>query len=81
MSDLVFSSTTRHHVVVVPYKLDRDGLPIGLQLVGKRWDESRRAAAYRGVASHWFVARQERQLPYRKSSTSIRSSTAESSRA
>jgi amidase len=26
---------------VLPYKLDRDGLPIGVQLVGKRWDESR----------------------------------------
>ena len=30
-----------HPAVVVPYKLDRDGLPIGVQLVGKRWDESR----------------------------------------
>jgi amidase len=32
---------TGHPAVVLPYKLDRDGLPIGIQLVGKRWDESR----------------------------------------
>jgi amidase len=32
---------TGHPAVVLPYKLDRDGLPIGVQLVGKRWDESR----------------------------------------
>jgi amidase len=31
---------TGHPAVVLPYKLDRDGLPIGIQLVGKRWDES-----------------------------------------
>ena len=31
---------TGHPAVVLPYTLDRDGLPIGLQLVGKRWDES-----------------------------------------
>ena len=30
-----------HPAVVLPYTQDRDGLPIGLQLVGKRWDESR----------------------------------------
>lgn len=30
-----------HPAVVVPYGLDRDGLPIGLQIVGKRWAESR----------------------------------------
>ena len=32
---------TGHPAVVLPYKLDRDGLPIGIQMVGKRWDESR----------------------------------------
>lgn len=32
---------TGHPAVVLPYRLDRDGLPIGVQLVGKRWDESR----------------------------------------
>ncbi|MFL5803406.1 MAG: amidase [Roseiflexaceae bacterium] len=30
-----------HPAIVLPYTLDRDGLPIGVQLVGKRWDESR----------------------------------------
>ncbi|MBI1881235.1 MAG: amidase [Chloroflexi bacterium] len=32
---------TGHPAVVLPYKLGRDGLPIGVQMVGKRWDESR----------------------------------------
>src|SRR5438876_10514583 len=32
---------TGHPAVVLPYKLDRDGLPLGIQPVGKRWDESR----------------------------------------
>jgi amidase len=32
---------TGHPAVVLPYKLDHDGLPIGIQMVGKRWDESR----------------------------------------
>jgi amidase len=31
---------TGHPAVVLPYKLDRNGLPIGVQIVGKRWDES-----------------------------------------
>jgi amidase len=31
---------TGHPAVVLPYKLDRDGLPLGIQLVGKRWDEA-----------------------------------------
>lgn len=30
-----------HPAVVLPYKLDTEGLPIGIQVVGKRWDESR----------------------------------------
>jgi amidase len=32
---------TGHPAVVMPYKRTRDGLPIGVQIVGKRWDESR----------------------------------------
>jgi amidase len=32
---------TGHPTVVLPYKIDRDGLPLGLQVVGKRWDDSR----------------------------------------
>jgi amidase len=30
-----------HPAVVLPYTLDHAGLPIGVQIVGKRWDESR----------------------------------------
>jgi amidase len=32
---------TGHPAVVLPFRLDRDGLPLGIQLVGKRWGESR----------------------------------------
>lgn len=32
---------TGHPAVVLPAQLDGDGLPIGVQIVGKRWDESR----------------------------------------
>lgn len=32
---------TGHPAVVLPYKSDADGLPIGVQVVGKRWNESR----------------------------------------
>lgn len=32
---------TGHPAIVLPYKLDRDGLPIGVQIIGKRWNESR----------------------------------------
>ncbi len=35
------SNYTGHPAVVLPYALDREGLPIGVQVVGKRWDESR----------------------------------------
>lgn len=31
---------TGHPAVVLPYKLDSNGLPMGVQLVGKRWGES-----------------------------------------
>jgi amidase len=30
-----------HPAAVLPYGLDRDGLPIGIQLVGRRWDDPR----------------------------------------
>jgi amidase len=32
---------TGHPAVVLTYKLDRDGLPIGVQVAGRRWVESR----------------------------------------
>jgi len=41
---------TGHPAVVLPYKLDRDGLPIGVQMVGKRWDESRLLAMARALS-------------------------------
>jgi amidase len=41
---------TGHPAVVLPYKLDRDGLPIGLQVVGKRWGESRLLAIAKALA-------------------------------
>ncbi len=40
---------TGHPAVVLPYKLDREGLPIGIQLVGKRWDEARLLAIARAL--------------------------------
>ncbi len=41
---------TGHPAVVLPYKLDRDGLPIGVQLVGKRWDEARLLAIAKAIS-------------------------------
>ncbi|HEX6479461.1 MAG TPA: amidase [Ktedonobacteraceae bacterium] len=41
---------TGHPAIVLPYKLDRDGLPIGVQIVGKRWDESRLLAIARAIS-------------------------------
>jgi amidase len=41
---------TGHPAVVLPYQLDRDGLPIGIQLVGKRWDESRLLAIAKALS-------------------------------
>ena len=41
---------TGHPAVVLPYQLDHDGLPIGIQLVGKRWDESRLLAMAKALS-------------------------------
>src|SRR5258708_950191 len=41
---------TGHPAVVLPYKLDRDGLPIGVQMVGKRWHESRLLAMAKALS-------------------------------
>lgn len=41
---------TGHPAVAIPCGLDRDGLPIGLQLVGKRWSEARLLAVAQAVA-------------------------------
>lgn len=40
-----------HPAVVLPYRRDRDGLPIGIQLVGKRWDESRLLAIVQALST------------------------------
>jgi amidase len=42
---------TGHPAVVLPYALDQAGLPIGVQLVGKRWGESRLLAIAQAVSS------------------------------
>jgi amidase len=42
---------TGHPAVVLPYKHDRAGLPIGIQLVGKRWSESRLLAMAEAIAA------------------------------
>ncbi len=41
---------TGHPAIVVPYTLDRDGLPLGVQIVGKRWDEARLLGIARSIA-------------------------------
>ena len=41
---------TGQPAVVLPYTLDRDGLPIGVQMVGKRWDESRLLAIAKALS-------------------------------
>jgi amidase len=41
---------TGHPAVVLPYALDPAGLPIGIQLVGKRWSESRLLAVAEALA-------------------------------
>jgi amidase len=42
---------TGHPAVVLPYTLDRDGLPIGLQLVGRRWNESHLLGVAKAVSA------------------------------
>ena len=42
---------TGHPAVVAPYTQDRDGLPIGVQLIGKRWDEARLLGITKAVSS------------------------------
>ena len=42
---------TGHPAVVLPYTHDRDGLPIGMQLVGKRWDDARLLAIAQALQS------------------------------
>jgi amidase len=42
---------TGHPAVVLPYTLDHAGLPIGIQLVGKRWNESRLLAVADALAA------------------------------
>jgi amidase len=32
---------TGHPAVILPYTRDADGLPIGIQVVGRRWDDER----------------------------------------
>ena len=48
---------TGHPAIVLPYQLDQDGLPIGVQVVGKRWGESRllgiAAALSRATGTFW----------------------------
>jgi amidase len=42
---------TGHPAIVLPYKLDQEGLPIGVHLVGKRWDESRLLAMAKALSA------------------------------
>jgi amidase len=41
---------TGHPAVVLPYTRDYAGLPIGVQVVGKRWGDSRLLAAADAIA-------------------------------
>jgi amidase len=51
-------SLTGHPVVLVPLGRDADGMPIGIQIVGRRWDEARLLAVARAITevSGPFVA-------------------------
>ncbi|HEX9068113.1 MAG TPA: amidase family protein, partial [Ktedonobacterales bacterium] len=42
---------TGHPAVVLPYSLDHDGLPIGVQVVGKRWADSRLLSVARALSA------------------------------
>ena len=41
---------TGHPAVVLPYRVDDDGLPLGIQVVARRWDESRLLAIARALS-------------------------------
>jgi amidase len=41
---------TGHPAIVLPYTRDRDGLPLGIQLVGKRWNEARLLAIAKTIS-------------------------------
>lgn len=41
---------TGHPVIVLPYMLDLDSLPLGTQLVGKRWDEAHLLAMAKAIS-------------------------------
>jgi len=41
---------TGHPAVVLPHGLDRDGLPLGVQIVGKRWNEARLLATAQALS-------------------------------
>ena len=41
---------TGHPAAVLPYTRDRDGMPIGVQLVARRWDDARLLGIARAVA-------------------------------
>jgi amidase len=43
-------SYTGHPAIVLPYRLDQSGLPIGVQIVGRRWAEARLLAAAQAIA-------------------------------
>lgn len=43
-------SYTGHPAVVIPYTRDANGLPLGLQLVGKKWSESRLLAIAKAIS-------------------------------
>jgi amidase len=42
---------TGHPAVVLPFRQDVDGMPIGVQLVGKRWDDSRLLAIAKAISA------------------------------
>ena len=46
----VLFNYTGHPAVVLPYKVDRAGLPIGAQLIAKRWSESRLLAMAKALS-------------------------------
>jgi amidase len=42
---------TGHPAVVLPYQRDQEGLPLGIQLVGRRWDEMRLLAIAQSLSA------------------------------